>query len=66
MVVISHAFNNIFTDQEDMETILKPYLEQKEIFPKDIDYSELRLWLSQSDPLTLKGIAISIIELYFV
>ena len=48
-----------------MENILKPYLDEKQMCAKDIDYSELRVWLSQSNAGTLKAISIAIIEVYF-
>ena len=65
MVVISHSFNNIFKDYDEMDNILKPYLDEKQMCAKDIDYSELRVWLSQSNAGTLKAISIAIIEVYF-
>ena len=42
IVVISHAFNRIFTDSENMKVIFKDYFEQSKRSLNAIDYSELR------------------------
>ena len=48
LVVISHAFNNIFADHESLGVIFKEYFEEKKKTVKEIDYSDLRSWMSSS------------------
>ncbi len=65
LVVISHAFNNIFADHESLGVIFKEYFEEKKKTVKEIDYSDLRSWMSSSKEPVLNNIAKSIIKIYF-
>lgn len=65
LLVISHAFNNIFSDLQNLGIILKDYLDEKKRSVDKIDYSELRMWMSNSKEATLINIAKSIIKIYF-
>lgn len=65
MLVISHAFNNIFADFENLGIIFKDYYEEKKKGIDKIDFSELREWMSKSKEGVLNNIAKSIINIYF-
>lgn len=65
LLVISHAFNNIFSDHENLSIIFKEYFEEKKKAVEKIDYSELREWMSKSKETTLNLIAKTIIKIYF-
>ena len=65
LLVISHAFNNIFADTENLREIFREYLEEKKRQVEKIDFSELRQWMSKSKDATLNGIAKTIIKIYF-
>jgi hypothetical protein len=42
ILVISHVFNRIFTDSENMKVIFNDYFKQSKRSLNAIDYSELR------------------------
>jgi len=42
LLVISHAFNNIFSDLENLNVIFKDYFEEKKKKANKIDFTELR------------------------
>lgn len=65
MLVISHAFNNIFSDFENLGVIFKEYFEEKKKPVEKIDFSELREWMGKSKEGVLNAIAKSIIKIYF-
>ena len=64
LLVISHAFNNLFHEVEHLEVIFKPYLEERKAEANEIDYSDLKAWLSAGSPDTLIKVAIAVIKLY--
>ena len=64
LVVISHAFNNLFHEKEHLEIIFKPYLEEKKENAGDINYSEMKAWLSVGTPNNLIKVALEVIKLY--
>ena len=47
-----------------MQTIFEPYLKEKETKVEEIDYSDLKLWLSSSTPEVLIKVALAVIKLY--
>ena len=65
MLVISHAFNNIFSDLENLKLIFHEYLEEKKRTVEKIDFSELREWMTKSKENVLNNIAKNIIKIYF-
>jgi hypothetical protein len=65
MLVISHAFNNIFSDIENLQIIFKDYFEEKKRQADKIDFTELRDWMSKSKENVLNTIAKNIIKIYF-
>jgi hypothetical protein len=64
MLVISHAFNRIFEDKESLEEIFKAYLEEKAVKAEEIDYSDLRMWLSRQRSDKLIEVSNAVINLY--
>lgn len=65
MLVISHAFNNIFNDLENLQTIFSEYFLEKKRAADKIDFTELRDWMSKSKENVLNSIAKNIIKIYF-
>jgi hypothetical protein len=65
LVVISHAFNNIFSDTENLREIFREYLDEKKQPVEKLNFSELRQWMSKSKEGTLNNIAKTIIKIYF-
>lgn len=66
MLVISHAFNNIFNDLENVQIIFHEYFQEKKAQrPDKIDFTELRDWMSKSKENVLNAIAKNIIKIYF-
>lgn len=65
MLVISHAFNNIFNDLENLQIIFREYFEEKGRPVDKIDFTELRDWMSKSKENVLNTIAKNIIKVYF-
>ena len=64
-MVISHAFNNIFSDTENLREIFKDYIEDRKKPIEKLDFSDLRQWMSKSKETTLNNIARTIIKIYF-
>ena len=65
LLVISHAFNNIFADHEHLREIFKEYVEERKKPVEKMDFSDLRQWMSKSKETTLNNIARTIIKIYF-
>jgi hypothetical protein len=65
LVVITHAFNNIFSDTENLRKILREYLEEKKQGAEKLNFSELREWMSKSSQRTLNNIVSAIVRIYF-
>jgi hypothetical protein len=65
MLVISHAFNNIFSDHESLSIIFQEYLSEKKKTTDKIDFTELRDWMGKSSEVVLNNIAKKIIKIYF-
>jgi hypothetical protein len=65
ILVISHVFNHIFSDGENVKTIFEEYLKDKSRTLETIDYSELREWMTRASPGQLNMLAKQIIQLYF-
>ena len=66
ILVISHAFNNIFNDLENVQIIFHDYFQEKPTQrPDKIDFSELRNWMGRSKENVLNAIAKNIIKIYF-
>lgn len=65
LLVISHAFNNIFEDIENLREIFKEYVEERKKPIEKVDFSDLRQWMSKSKESTLNNIAKTIIKIYF-
>jgi hypothetical protein len=64
-LVISHAFNNIFADHENLREIFKDYFAESGKPVEKMDYRGLRQWMSRSKEQTLNNIARTIIKIYF-
>lgn len=65
LLVISHAFNNIFSDVENLTVIFKDYFDEKKRTSDKLDFTELREWMTKSKEGVLNNIAKSIIKIYF-
>lgn len=64
-MVISHVFNHIFSDGENVKKIFEEYLKEKNRTVETMDYSELREWMTRASPGQLNMLAKQIIQLYF-
>ena len=65
ILVISHVFNHIFSDEENVKKIFEEYLKEKSRTVETIDYSELREWMTRASAGQLNMLAKQIIQLYF-
>jgi len=48
--VISHAFNRLFTEKENLTKVFKTFLEQNKSSVDNIDYDRLREWMGKATP----------------
>ena len=46
MVVISHVFNRLFDDSENLAIIFEQYIKETQSQVDSLDYSDLKMWLS--------------------
>ena len=65
ILVISHVFNHIFLDEDNMKKIFGDYFKEKNKDVRSIDYNELREWMTKASAGQLNGLAKQIIQLYF-
>ena len=65
ILVISHVFNHIFLDEDNMKRIFGDYFKEKNKDVRSIDYNELREWMTKASAGQLNGLAKQIIQLYF-
>lgn len=65
LAVISHIFNRLFFEKEHLPKIFKGYLEQQKGSANNIDYDELREWMSKATPMQLNAITRNIINQFF-
>lgn len=64
MNAISHAFNQLFSSEGAIQQIFRVFLTYKNIQPKDINYTELREWLSKSSEDTLTRVVTEILTIF--
>lgn len=65
ILVISHVFNHIFSDQVNVQKIFEDYFKEKGKTFETMDYTELREWMTRASPGQLNSLAKQIIMLYF-
>ena len=65
MLAISHGFNRIFQDTEQLSVIFACYIKEKKANHLAIDFSDLMTWLTSNNKEQLAGISTAIYNFYF-
>jgi hypothetical protein len=65
LIVLSHAFNQLYRDTDNLKTIFKDYVMESKVDVKKFNYNHLRNWMTTSSEEKLTRVANAAIQLYF-